>query len=45
MNPPEGPTDPARTLKSDVVSELEAISRGQMGLGVCDGPSGHQPPA
>ena len=26
-NPPGGPTDPARMLKSDVVSELEAISR------------------
>ena len=26
-NPPGGATDPARTLKSDVVSELEAVSR------------------
>ena len=26
-NPSGGATDPARTLKSDVVSELEAISR------------------
>ena len=28
VNPSGGATDPARTLKSDVVSELEAISRG-----------------
>ena len=27
VNPPGGATDPARTLKSDVVSELEAVSR------------------
>ena len=43
-NPPGGPTDPARTLKSDVVSELEAISRAKKDW-ARDGPSGHQPPA
>ena len=30
MNPTGGATDPARTLKSDVVSELEAISHASL---------------